>query len=50
VSVAWRARRRYRDIADWLGERDPRKTQAFVAAMPQGKARARPEHRFGPSL
>lgn len=47
---SWRARRLYRDIADWLAEREPRKAKAFVGAMPQGKAQAYLERRFGPSL
>lgn len=37
---SWRARRLYRDIADWLAERDPRKAKAHIETMPKGKARA----------
>lgn len=44
---SWRARRLYRGIADWLAGRDPGKAKAFVAAMPQGKARAYMERRLG---
>ncbi len=47
---SWRARRLYRDIADWLATREPRKAKAFVGAMPPGKAQAYLERRFGPSL
>jgi hypothetical protein len=42
---SWRAKRLYRDIADWLHARDPRKARAFVEAMPEGKARATIERR-----
>lgn len=45
---SWRARRLYREIADWLAERDPRKAKAVIAAMPPGKSRAYLERRFGP--
>ena len=37
---SWRARRLYRDVTDWLAARDPRKADAIIAAMPDGKARA----------
>jgi hypothetical protein len=47
---SWRARFLYREIADWLAERDPRKAQALVAAMPDGKARAYLERRYGSNL
>ncbi len=43
---SWRARRLYRDIADWLAERDPRKAKALIAAMPPGKARRHLERRL----
>ena len=43
---SWRARRLYREITDWLAERDPRKAGAVVAAMPDGKARAYLERRL----
>lgn len=47
---SWRARRLYRDIADWLAERDPRKAKAHVATMPKGKARAYLERRHAANL
>jgi hypothetical protein len=47
---SWRARRLYREIADWLAEHDPRKAMALVGAMPQGKARACLERRYGSNL
>jgi hypothetical protein len=47
---SWRARRLYRDIADWLAAREPRQAEAFVRAMPQGKAQAYLARRIGPNL
>jgi hypothetical protein len=47
---SWRAKRLYRDIADWLAAREPRKAKAFVEAMPKGKAQTGLAHRCGPSL
>jgi len=47
---SWRARAFYRDIADWLSERDPRRARAFVAAMPHGKAQAYLKRRRGSDL
>jgi hypothetical protein len=51
---SWRARQLYREIADDLAAHDPRRARAFVAAMPEGKARShverRLERRFGPGL
>lgn len=44
---SWRARRLYREIADWLAERDPRKARALIAAMPEGKTRRYLERRLG---
>lgn len=43
---SWRARRLYREIADWLAERDPRKAKAVIEAMPHGKSRAYLERRL----
>ena len=36
---SWRARRLYRDITDWLAQRDPRRAAAIIAAMPDSKVR-----------
>lgn len=44
---SWRARRLYREIADWMHERDPRKARAVVTALPHGRSRAYLERRFG---
>jgi len=44
---SWRARRLYREITDWLAERDPRKADAVIAAMPLGKSRGYLERRTG---
>jgi hypothetical protein len=44
---SWRARRLYREITDWLAERDPRKAKAVICAMPEGKSRTYLERRIG---
>jgi hypothetical protein len=46
---SWRARRLYRDIVDELAAHDPRKADAVILAMPQGKARAYLERRRAPN-
>ncbi|MCL2715879.1 MAG: hypothetical protein FWD68_15205 [Alphaproteobacteria bacterium] len=44
---SWRARRLHCAIVDWLHERDAREAQAFVRAMPGGRARNYLERRIG---